>query len=165
MGISGIGISDKKENPGRTVVVGLGNTILSDDGVGIYISREIKKKLSWPDIFVDEASTGGLELLEYITGFQKAVIIDAVSTGKNPPGTVIFLTAEDLPGGSSLTRHQVSLSQAIELGRNIGMDLPSEILIFGVEVNDVTTFSEKCTPEVDRAIPVAAEKIISSLED
>jgi len=161
-------LSEEKEeesstNKIKTVCIGLGNTILSDDGVGIYVLREIKKKLNNPDVCIKEASVGGLELLDYITGFDRAVIIDAIQTGEYSPGTVLSITADDLPGGSSLTRHQVPFSEALVLGRRIGMQIPSQILIYGIEAEDVFTFSEECTPSVAAKIPEIAERIINDV--
>ncbi|MCD6117720.1 hydrogenase maturation protease [bacterium] len=153
----------KTDDDIKTVYVGLGNTILSDDGVGIYVLREIGEKIDDSQVTIKEASVGGLELLDYITGFGRAVIIDAVRTGKYPPGTVVAIKADDLPGGSSLTRHQVPFSEALVLGRKIGMQLPSQILIFGIEAEDVTTFSEECTPVIAEKIPEIADKIISAV--
>jgi hydrogenase maturation protease len=139
--------------------LGLGNTILSDDGVGIYVARELKKSIPTFDVDFKEASLGGLELLDLINGYEQVILIDAVQTGKHPVGTLISLKAEDLKGGSAMTRHQVPFPEALALGHALHMDLPSEIKIYAIEVKDVMTFRESCTHDVQKHIPEIVQKI------
>ncbi len=146
----------KRESP--TLILGLGNTILSDDGVGIYVSREIEKLYSGAGVDFIEASLGGLELLDLMRGYRKVVIVDALGTAG--PGSLVRLKAEDLTGGSAMSRHQVPLNEALALGQRLKMDLPEEIVIYGIGVKDVTTFGDSCTPEVTAAIPAVARRII-----
>ncbi len=145
---------------GKTLILGLGNTILSDDGVGIYIAREIGKRIQNPLVLIKEASIGGLELLDFMKGFNRVILIDGVVTGKHRPGTLLKLKPEDLEGGSSMSRHQVAFPEALMLGKNLNMDLPNEIVIYGVEVKDAWTFGESCTPEVSAKIPMIVTEII-----
>ena len=153
----------KRTRP-RTLVLGLGNTVLSDDGIGIYVTREIEKKVSIPSLTFEEASLGGLELLERFRGFDRVILIDAVQTGKVDVGEVIRLNIEDLKGGSSLTRHQVPWYEALELGKKLEMDLPGVIEIYGIEVQEILTFCESCTPSVANRIPEIVDTIIDVAE-
>ena len=142
------------------MILGLGNQLLCDDGVGIYIVREIKKQIKKANIVVEEASIGGLELLDRLQGYDKAILIDAVVTEKNPVGKLIKMKPEDLPSGSATTRHHVGLSEALDLGKKLGMHLPKEIVIYGVEASDTRTFNETCTPQLAERIPEIALEII-----
>jgi hydrogenase maturation protease len=144
----------------KTLILGLGNTILTDDGIGIFVVREIEKHLRDSNVVVKEASLGGLELLELIKGYDHLILIDAMQTGEHEVGTLIKLDAEDLKGGSAMSRHQVSFSDALELGRRLNMDLPEKIEIYGIEVMDIFTLGESCTPEVGARIPAIVEEII-----
>ena len=144
------------------LVLGLGNTILTDDGVGIYVAREIKKKLTYGDVTIQEASLGGLELLDVMTGFKRVILIDAMVIGSGEIGSYIKLTPNDLGGGSAMARHQVPLHEALELGHRLHMNLPKDIIIYGIMVKDTTTFGESCTPEVQACIPKIANEIIQS---
>jgi hydrogenase maturation protease len=143
-----------------TLVLGLGNTILTDDGVGIYVVRRLKAKIQELNVEVKEASLGGLELLELMKGFHRVILIDAILTGKHEVGTLIELRIEDLKGGSAMLRHQIGLSEALGLGRELGMDLPERLRIYGIEVKDILTFSESCTPEIESRIPAIVEEIV-----
>lgn len=144
----------------KFLILGLGNTLLRDDGVGIYVMREIRKQVENSDVIFQEAGVGGLELLDLMTGFQKAIIIDAFQTGRSKIGTLNVLRPEDLAGGSAMTRHQVSFPEALELGKQLNIELPDEIVIYGIEVADAQTFQEQCTPELQARIPDIAEDII-----
>jgi hydrogenase maturation protease len=150
----------KRSSQGQILILGLGNTILSDDGVGIYVAREIGKQLQSSSVIVKEASVGGLELLDLLVGFRKVVLIDAVLTGRFHVGAVMKMSPEDFRGGSALARHHVGLNEALGLARRLGMNIPDEIVIYGIEVKDILTFSESCTPEVSANIARVAEEII-----
>ena len=150
--------SQKKD----TLVLGLGNTILTDDGVGIYVTREIGNRIDDEAVEIQEAAVGGLELLNCITGFRKVILIDAVMTGKHKVGTLLRMKPEDFEGGSSTARHQVGRYEALLLGKKLKMDLPKIITIYGIEVNDILTFGETCTPEVSASISKVAKKIIEN---
>lgn len=141
------------------MILGLGNTILTDDGVGIYIVRAIGKSRKNALVEVEEAAAGGLELLDLLSGYERAILVDAVPLENQPPGTFVRLIPEDLGGGSAMARHQVAFAEALELGRRIGMDLPRSIVIYGIQVADVTTFGETLSPGVAACIPHIAETI------
>ena len=143
---------------GKILVLGLGNTVLSDDGVGIYAMREIEKLVSMKSVDFDEASLGGLELLDRIRGYDRVFIIDAVQTGKVDVGEVVKLKIDDLKGGSAMARHQVPFHEALMLGQRLGMDLPEEIVIYGIEVKEILTFSESCTRKSSHVSRVLSEQ-------
>lgn len=144
----------------RILILGLGNTILSDDGVGIYVAREIRKDVAESCAAVVEASLGGLELLDLMAGYDKAVLIDAMVLPDGPPGTIERVNADDLEGGSAMARHQIPFAEALELAAVLNMDVPDDIVIYGIRVTDTVTFSEECTPAVKKAIPDIAAAII-----
>jgi len=143
-----------------TIVVGLGNPILTDDSVGIKVARSLRGRLP-SDIDVTETYAGGLRLMDILTGYDRAVIIDALVTRDPHPGAIHDLTLEDSEGTRNLAcTHDTSLAAALELGRSLGLVLPTNITIVGIEAQDVETFGEECTEAVAKAIPVAAERIV-----
>jgi len=144
--------------------LGLGNPILSDDGVGFRVAEELRGKLSQPEITVMETSTSGLGLLDLLVNFDRAIIIDAIQTRGGKPGQVYRLE----PAAFNATRHattphDVDFATALELGNRLGLALPREITIFAIEVENVNSFSEECTPEVERAVPVVADMVMGEL--
>jgi hydrogenase maturation protease len=146
----------------RGLVLGLGNPILTDDGVGIHVARAVADHTpSTGAVTVAEASVGGLRLLDVLAGYDWAVIVDAVLTGGRP-GDVTQLQPGDLRASlHSGSTHDLSLPGALALGRQIGMALPADerIVLVAVEAEDVLTFGESCTPAVAAAVPRAARVV------
>jgi hydrogenase maturation protease len=148
----------------KTLVLGLGNPILSDDGVGIKIAQEVKEKLSYPQITVAETSTAGLSLLDSIVGYDKVIIIDAVQTKEGNAGQIYRMGLQDFSSTKHFSSpHQINLATALELGKMLNLAMPQKITIFAVEAKDITNFSEKCTPEVEQAIPEVVKMVLEEL--
>jgi hydrogenase maturation protease len=152
----------------RTLVLGLGNPILTDDGVGIHAVRAAAARYAPADgVTFSEASVGGLRLLDAMAGYERVILVDAIQTSGGRPGDVYQLAASDLPASlHSGSTHDMSLHTALDLGRRLGMKLPGDgdIIIFAVEAEDVLTFSDSCTQAVARAIPRAMEAVRAQLE-
>jgi hydrogenase maturation protease len=141
----------------KTLVLGVGNSVLCDDGVGIRVAAEIDKMISHPSVTVAEAYDGGLSLLEVFLGYDHVVLIDAIQTRGGTPGDVYELSPEDFVFARHLSSpHQVNFVTALDLGKALGLSLPSTIDIVAVEVEDVSSFGDRCTPRVEKAIPIAA---------
>ncbi len=148
----------------RTLVLGLGNPILSDDGVGLRIARDLKGRLTDREVDVAEASLAGLNLLDLLIGYDRAIIVDAIQTDEGKPGSVHRLSPDAFDAASHTSFcHGVNLTTAIRLGRQLGLNLPSRIDIFAVEAADVSTFSEELSPEVERVVPVCLGMIAREL--
>jgi len=143
----------------NTLILGIGNPILTDDGVGIKIARKIKE--GNPELEVIETSEAGIALLDLIAGYDKLVIIDSVKTGQEKPGKVYKLRLEDLkPTVDSASSHGVDIATAFELGRGLGYRMPKYISLYAVEIKDNTTFGEDCTEEVEERILFIISQII-----
>jgi hydrogenase maturation protease len=148
----------------KTLILGLGNEILSDDGVGLYVARELKKTIIREDITVAEASLAGLGLLDLLTGYERAIIIDAIQTREGEKGQVYRLDSNTFDATRhTASTHNVNFASALDLGHKLGLALPTQIVIFAIEAADVTTFSEDCTPEVKKAIPKCAEMVLHEI--
>jgi len=148
----------------KTLVLGLGNPILTDDGVGVRVAERVEDAVGQRDVTVMEASLAGLSILDQLAGYDRAIIVDAVQTVGGKAGQVYRLSTDML----DTTQHPASLHDfdvgtALELGVRLGLALPKEMIIFGVEVADVETFGEECTPEVREAIPICVDMIIEEL--
>ena len=144
--------------------MGLGNPILSDDGVGLRVAEELKGRLDQPEVTVMETSMAGLDLLDTLVSFDRAIIIDAIQTRDGKIGQVYRFEPEAFDDTRhASTPHDVNFVTALELGRRLGLDLPQRIIIFGIEVEDVTTYSERCTPEVMTAIPACVTMVLQEL--
>jgi len=146
-------------------VIGLGNPVRTDDGVGLAVARAVRERLEGTeDVDVIELWAGGLRLTEAMTGYDRAVIVDALTSGDLAPGTVRSLELADLKATRNVTStHDTSLPTALELWRLLGLPLPGEISVWGVAGQDLETLSEELTEPVAAAVPVAAEAILAEL--
>ncbi len=143
----------------KTLVLGLGNTILTDDGVGIRIAQKIKERCKNVDFC--EASAAGFRVIDEIIGYDKLILIDSIKTGEVEPGKLHKFTFEEFKKIRHHAQpHDISLFEAFEIIKQHGDRLPSEIEIYAIEVTDTSTLSETCTMEVEAAIPIISQKII-----
>jgi len=148
----------------KTLILGLGNPILSDDGVGIKVAQQIREEIKDPQITVAESSEAGLNLLDSIIGYEQVIIIDAIQTKGGKAGQVYRLEPENFSFARHLSSsHQVNLISALELGKMLNLAMPQRTTILAVEAKDVINFSEKCTPEVERAIPEVVKMVLCEL--
>lgn len=155
----------------RTIVIGLGNPILTDDGVGVIVAEQVEKQLKedeHPRITITEASVGGLRLMELMIGYQKVILIDAIiSQNGNMPGTFRILDLDDLrslsPTQHSASAHDTNLITALDAGRLIGLDLPEDITIFAIEVENVLDFSDRLSPAVEKSINQVTNAVLEEL--
>jgi hydrogenase maturation protease len=150
--------------PVKVLILGVGNPILSDDGVGIHVARELKKR-RLPGIDVEELAASGLELLDVVRGYDKVVIIDAIQMTNGKPGELHILEEKDFEKsihGSS--PHGINIATALALGRKLVPDeMPKEVVFFAVEAEDLVNVSEKLTPKVAKALPRIVERVEKEL--
>ena len=144
----------------KVLILGVGNPILSDDGVGIHVARELKrKKLSGVD--VEELAASGLELLDVVRGYDKVVIVDAIQTTGGEPGEIHVLDEKDFEKsihGSS--PHGINIATALALGRKlVPNEMPKEVVFFAIEAEDLVNVSERLTPKVAKALTRIVERV------
>ena len=153
----------------KTLVIGLGNPILGDDGVGWHVAEEIAKETAdRSDVEVDCVSLGGLSLMERLTGSARVILIDAIFTGRVPTGTVSRIMLADLPdltAGHSASVHDTSLHNALSVGRSMNIPLPEDkdVIIIAVEAENVYYFSQELSPAVAAAVPQTVKIVMDLL--
>ena len=152
----------------KTLVVGLGNPILGDDGVGWKVADEVKKQLdAVTHIDVDCVSLGGISLMECLIGYDRAVLIDAFAVDESV-GSISVMDLDQLPDYSAFhitSAHDTSLQNAIELGRSLGAQLPNEVTIVGIATRHIHDFGEELSPPVARAVPRVARIVLDLLQE
>jgi hydrogenase maturation protease len=155
----------------KTLIVGLGNPILTDDGVGVKVAYLLEDILTdeGQDITITEASVGGLRLMELMIGYDRVIIIDAIIHSNGiKPGSFYRMTLEDLrsisPTQHSASAHDTTLVTALDMGKRMGLQIPDEVSIYAVEVENIMDFCEEPTPKVAEAIPIVAEAVLKELK-
>jgi hydrogenase maturation protease len=145
------------------LILGLGNTILTDDGVGVYVARRCRDLLGDGElIVVREAELAGFALLDLLDGFERVVVVDAVALPGREPGEVVIRDLSRFRATERLaTGHQIDLPTAVRLGEALGREMPGDVTVVGVQVADHRTLGEACTPAVDAVIDEVARRVVA----
>ncbi len=147
----------------RTILIGLGNPIMSDDAIGLKVAEEVLRRM--PELEGDLSASGGFDVLDCMVGYDRAVIIDSMVTGKFPPGTVRRIdVTHDLKTLRAAYSHGVNFLKAIEIGRAAGADVPGDIVIYGIEVRDPMTIGETLSEGLAEGVADMAAEIVRDLE-
>jgi hydrogenase maturation protease len=152
----------------KTLILGLGNPILTDDGVGVLVAEQVRARLPEDTpIDITEVSVGGLTLMEAMIGYDRVILIDAFLSLGGKPGLVRKMSLEDLksfsPTQHSASPHDANLITALETGQRMGLSLPEQITIYAIEVENVSDFSAQPTPSVAAAIPKVTEAVLAEV--
>ena len=133
------------------IVVGIGNPLLKDDRVGIEVVKALQAKGTAAKTTILHSVS--FDVLEAIMGYDEAVIVDACQMDMTP-GTILETTPEELFDHHKLVNaHVFNLGATLQTGRVIFPDkIPKKLIIIMIQVEDVSTFSTKCTPVVYHAI-------------
>ncbi len=153
----------------KTLILGLGNPILGDDGVGWKVAEAVQVLTARrePPVEIDFAALGGLSLMERVLGYSHVILIDCMETGAEPVGTVKVLALPELANpsaGHSASAHDTSLLTALETARTMGADVPARVDVVAIEAKATYEFSEELSPEVAAAVPVAVQHVLTLLD-
>ena len=148
----------------KTLVLGLGNPLLGDDAIGLKVAAALRERLAGDaDVDVREEEAGGLRLMEVLTGYERAIVVDASFTG-GTPGTIRRMGPDEVPTQRTAIAHGIDLPGALELGRSLGLPMPSVVRVVAIEASRVLEFREDLTPAVAAAIGPAVEAVLAELE-
>ena len=151
--------------PGDMLVVGLGNPILGDDGVGWRVIDAVDE-LDHEEASLQQACVGGVSLMELLVGYRRAIIVDAILDPEAAPGSVWCkpLSAVETRVASHLdSTHDAPLPAAIDAGRAMGADLPTDIEVVGIVIDRGDVFGEQLSDVIAAAVPVAAAEVVRAL--
>jgi len=144
----------------KTIIIGLGNTVLSDDGAGVFVARLLSERFGSADVSVIETESAGMNLMEMLNGFDRAFLIDAILLNAEDAGTVFRLRADDLQITPRLSScHDIDIVTALELGKQLGLHMPGEVTVFAIQGDDMKTLQEGCTPNVEGCLLPLADEI------
>jgi hydrogenase maturation protease len=151
-----------------TRIIGLGNSILTDDGAGIYAAREIGHRLAktgcHTGVDILESEVAGFDLMEMMAGWERVILIDSIQFDGLKPGTVVRIEPDDLHTSLRIRSvHEIDLPTVLELGRRLGLDMPAKLTIFGIQAEDPFTFGESLTDAAERGKNEAVELVLKAL--
>jgi hydrogenase maturation protease len=146
----------------RTLILGLGNPILCDDAAGLQAARQLYKLMGDEDVDLVEASLAGMQTVQLLSAYDRAVVIDVVQD-ETRVGEVWRLDSDDLEGGLSTSSHGIGLGQALRLARLTGLPVPGQMLIYAIAAADTHTLGESLTPQLGQALPAIVRRIAADL--
>lgn len=150
----------------RTLVLGIGNTILGDDGIGVYVVQGLAKEINDENIDVMDTSIDGLNLLEIIAGYDKLIVVGAIMTEETKAGKIYKLKPKNIGrlASSATSPHHLNLATTIEIGKRLfPQEIPGEVIIFAVGAQEVTEVTEEMTARVKEAIPRVINLVLEEL--
>jgi hydrogenase maturation protease len=144
----------------KVLILGIGNDILTDDGIGPKLVNELKSTRTSADIDFLNVFLGGLDILELIQGYEKVIFIDAIITKDGIPGTVYHFKPADFKETLHLSNlHDANFLTALKLGRKMGMQIPENIHIIAIEIIEDRIFSDQLSPEMEMKYPEIFEEV------
>ncbi len=150
--------------PGRPLLLGLGNPILTDDRVGLLVAERLHARLPPESADLRLVHVGGIELLHVLEGHRRVALIDSIEPGKASPGELRRIALDEIATHyAPLTPHNAGLAHCLGLGRACGLEMPEDLRVYAIGVCDPYTFSEDCTEAVERAIPGIVETLWAEL--
>jgi hydrogenase maturation protease len=159
---------------GKTLVIGMGNTIRGDDGAGILALRLLRERISLtnsgrntsgrdtsaPIDFI-EFEDSNINLFQEIPGYQKVIIIDTISTGKARPGEISKINSNDfMASGCAYSTHQLGIPRIFAMAKELGLSFSQDIVVYAIETNNDQAFSEDISDEVRFSV----SELVNSLE-
>lgn len=150
----------------KTLVLGIGNTLLGDDGVGVHVAQVLAEKITDENIDVMDTAIDGLNLLDVIRNYERMIVIDAILDEEAEMGTVFRLSMDTIPPPSlsGAASHNLNLATTLNIGNKIFPgEIPGEVVIFAVVSQNVDYVTEEMTGEVQQAVPKIVDLVMNEL--
>jgi hydrogenase maturation protease len=146
--------------PSKTLILGLGNDILTDDGVGLAVVRRLASRYAESEnIVLRETMEMGLALLDFLVGFNRVIIVDSLLTGQKPPGTIHEVDVTGWQELTGSTPHFLGVGETLALGRQLGLAMPQQVTVLGIEVQDPYTLGTELSQAVASAVPDVVRRV------
>ncbi len=157
--------SSRTKKPAKIVVIGVGNLLLKDEGVGIHIVRELQREALPAEVEVRDGGVGGIDLLDVLERSPHALLVDAADMALEPGTVRRFRPDEVQPGAEDAPRfssHDIGLLEVLKLAQALDR-IPEEVIIFGIQPKEIA-WSTELSPEVRAAVPRVIEMVLREIE-
>lgn len=146
----------------KTLVLGIGNPLISDDGIGTIVAQGLQTKLDNDLCDFKYINISGMNLIDIIQGYKNLVVVDGKMTHEGIPGDVSFFTIDTYFGMTHLDNyHDVSFRDLITLGRSLDLDIPPNVHIVAIEIVEDTIFSDKLSILLQNYYDSIFEKVLA----
>jgi hydrogenase maturation protease len=143
-------------------VIGIGNTLKADDGVGVRVAEELSSRDLGAGVEVVAGELAGMLLAPYFIDSDHVIVVDAIDAG-DTPGSVFRFRAEDgLPMLRSHTSHGISVPELMMAARLSGST--TEVMVYAIQIHDVSPMSEGLSPAVEAAVPDVIEMVTAEVQ-
>jgi hydrogenase maturation protease len=150
----------------KTLILGIGNEILTDDGIGPRVVREISAMNLNSDVCFSSSCCGGMEIIENVKGYERVIFIDAIRTSDGKPGNVYHFSPSDFRLTSHLSNlHDIDFISALELGKTLDLHLPSDLHIIAIEIHEDSEFGEELSKPVREQYNNIIMGVLSIIKD
>lgn len=145
------------------LVLGIGNILLRDEGVGVRVIEQMQEIPLPVDVELVDGGTAGADLLDVLAERKKVIVIDAVQADCEP-GTVLRFSADDLtqPDRVGISLHELGLGGALAMTKQLGCE-PKEVVVFGIKPKDITCGLE-LSEEISAAVPKVVELVLEEIK-
>jgi hydrogenase maturation protease len=147
----------------RTLVLGLGNELAADDAAGVLVARAVRARVDGAADVV-ESSASGIALIEIFAGYDRAIVVDSIVTGRNPPGTIAELSLEDVGRVVAPSLHHAGLPEMAAVAQRLGLRFPTDTRVLAVEVLDPYTLGGAVSAPVAAALDELVRRVRGLLE-
>jgi len=147
----------------HTLVLGLGNPLRGDDGVGPWIVAELNRRGLPEGVTALDGGTGGLDLLQVLEGWERVVVVDAADVGQTPGRFVRFKPEQARLSKTvdPFSLHHAGLAEVLALADALGQELP-DMVILGVQPARIG-WGAGMSPAVQAALPALAEAVLEEI--
>ena len=148
----------------RLAVIGLGNPLRGDDGIGPRVVEELTRRGLPEGVAALDVGTGGLDLLRVLEGWDRVVVVDTADVGREPGQFVRFTPAQARLSQTAdrFSLHHAGLGEVLALAGALGLALP-EMVIFGVQPAEIG-WGEGLSPAVEAALSALADAVIAEID-
>ena len=148
----------------RTLLLGIGNILMNDDAAGVLVVQALAEKYTFSqELVILDGGTLGLDLLPFLEGVDRLLVVDAVETG-GAVGSIVRMTGDDIPLAlaTKVSPHQMGLKDLLLVADLQGY-APQEMVLWGVQPGSIEMDIE-LTPEVAKAVDILKIKVLEELE-
>ncbi len=136
----------------------MGNPILGDDSIGHRVSELLGELMEGSTVLLSSAAP--VRLMGELAGFDRLVVVDSVSTGRFPTGTLLELEmGRHIEGSPPVSAHHLALPEVLEAGRSLGLPMPSASVYYGIEIEPPDRYTEELCEELASSVRSLAEEI------
>jgi len=145
----------------RLVIVGMGNPLLSDDGVGHHAARALGS--AFPGAAVHTIPMIGMDLLDLIAGYHSLCLVDAMTTGAISIGGINRFPLPG-PGLHGCSSHGPDLQSVLSLGHSLDLGIPRITMVYGIEIGTEIPYGENLTPPLQGRFRTAIQRIAADMK-